>query len=315
MIVKAWLNTASITAKGVVDLPLTVITLKKTPASLRGDLTKWMQEIATGVYIGNFNTRVRAHLWQRVTENVGVGEATMSYSYRNEIGYRFETWQTDRHVIDYEGIPLVLIPSEEDERPALKKGFSRAAHHHQAKKHQSYRSNAHIEPTYVVIDLETDGLDAAQNAIIEIGAVKVGPEGTQTFSALLAYDGQLPKQIEQLTGIDQTLLDTQGQPLGQVLTAFKAFTGECLLVGYNINFDLRFLQQAFIKCQLTPLANKSIDLKALVKKEKPLLDNYQLQTALQAYGVSEQVQHRALSDAQQTHQLASKVNKFRDQLK
>lgn len=315
MIVKAWLNTASITAKGVVDLPLTVITLKKTPASLRGDLTKWMQEIATGVYVGNFNTRVRAHLWQRVTENVGVGEATMSYSYRNEIGYRFETWQTDRHVIDYEGIPLVLIPLAEDERPALKKGFSRAAHHHQAKKHQTSRSNAQIEPTYVVIDLETDGLDAAQNAIIEIGAVKVGPEGTQTFSALLAHDGQLPKQIEQLTGIDQTLLDTKGQPLGQVLTAFKAFIGECLLVGYNINFDLRFLQQACIKCQLTPLANKSIDLKTLVKKEKPLLDNYQLQTALQAYGVSEQVQHRALSDAQQTHQLASKVNKFRDQLK
>lgn len=264
---KAWLNTASITAKGVIDLPLTVITLKKTPASLRGDLTKWMQEIATGVYVGNFNTRVRAHLWQRVTENVGVGEATMSYSYRNEIGYRFETWQTDRHVIDYEGIPLVLIPSAEDERPALKKGFSRAAHHHQAKKHQTSRSNAPIEPTYVVVDLETDGLDAAQNAIIEIGAVKVGPEGTQTFSALLAYDGQLPKQIEQLTGIDQTLLDRKGQPLEQVLTAFKAFIGEHLLVGYNINFDLRFLQQAFIKCQLTPIANKSIDLKALVKKK------------------------------------------------
>ena len=315
MIVKAWLNTASITAKGVVDLPLTVITLKKTPASLRGDLTKWMQEIATGVYVGNFNTRVRAHLWQRVTENVGVGEATMSYSYRNEIGYRFETWQTDRHVIDYEGIPLVLIPSAEDERPALKKGFSRAAHHHQAKKHQTSRSSPQSEPTYVVVDLETDGLDAAQNAIIEIGAVKVGPEGTQTFSALLAHDGQLPKQIEQLTGIDQTLLDTQGQPLGQVLAAFKAFIGEHLLVGYNINFDLRFLQQAFIKCQLTPIANKSIDLKTLVKKEKPLLDNYQLQTALQAYGVSEQVQHRALSDAKQTHQLASKVNKFRDQFK
>lgn len=33
--------------------------LKKVPVSLRGDLTKWMQEIATGVYIGNFNSKVR----------------------------------------------------------------------------------------------------------------------------------------------------------------------------------------------------------------------------------------------------------------
>ena len=40
-------------------MPFTVITLKRSTPSLRGDLTKWMQEIATGVYIGNFNTRVR----------------------------------------------------------------------------------------------------------------------------------------------------------------------------------------------------------------------------------------------------------------
>ena len=45
-------------------MPFTVITLKKVPNSLRGDLTRWMQEIATGVYVGNFNSRVREALWQ-----------------------------------------------------------------------------------------------------------------------------------------------------------------------------------------------------------------------------------------------------------
>ena len=33
-------------------MPLTVITVKNAPQALRGDLTKWMQEIATGVYVG-----------------------------------------------------------------------------------------------------------------------------------------------------------------------------------------------------------------------------------------------------------------------
>ena len=47
-------------------MPFTVITLKKVPQALRGDLTKWMQEITTGVYIGNFNTKVREKLWKRV---------------------------------------------------------------------------------------------------------------------------------------------------------------------------------------------------------------------------------------------------------
>ncbi len=55
-------------------MPLTVITVKNAPPSLRGDLTKWMQEIATGVYVGNFNTKVREQLWSRVKDSVSNGE-------------------------------------------------------------------------------------------------------------------------------------------------------------------------------------------------------------------------------------------------
>lgn len=36
-----------------------VITLSKVPMSLRGDLTKWCQEVQTGVYVGNFSARIR----------------------------------------------------------------------------------------------------------------------------------------------------------------------------------------------------------------------------------------------------------------
>ena len=72
-------------------MPLTVITLKNVPPSLRGDLTKWMQEIATGVFIGNFNVRVREQLWSRVKDSVGNGEATLSFAHRNELGYHFDT--------------------------------------------------------------------------------------------------------------------------------------------------------------------------------------------------------------------------------
>ena len=62
-------------------MPFTVVTLKSVPPSLRGDLTKWMQEIAIGVYIGNFNSRIREKLWNRIQANVGEGEATISYYY------------------------------------------------------------------------------------------------------------------------------------------------------------------------------------------------------------------------------------------
>lgn len=52
-----------------------VITLSKTPMSLRGDLTKWCQEIQTGVYVGNVNAKIREQLWQRIEKNIGTGEA------------------------------------------------------------------------------------------------------------------------------------------------------------------------------------------------------------------------------------------------
>ena len=66
-------------------MPFTVITMKKVPNSLRGDLTRWMQELATGVYVGNFNSRVREYLWKRVSDAVGQGEASMCFASRNEI--------------------------------------------------------------------------------------------------------------------------------------------------------------------------------------------------------------------------------------
>lgn len=89
-------------------MPLTIITISKVKNSLRGDLTKWMQEIDAGVYVGNFNSRVRENLWQRIIDNIGDGSATITYAYRNEIGYTFKTHNTNRNLVDLDGIPLVL---------------------------------------------------------------------------------------------------------------------------------------------------------------------------------------------------------------
>lgn len=100
-------------------MPFTVITLKKVPNSLRGDLSRWMQEIATGVYIGNYNSKVREYLWKRIYDTVEEGEATISYSSRNEIGYSFSTCNTERQIIDFDGIPLVLFPWNTSEEAEL----------------------------------------------------------------------------------------------------------------------------------------------------------------------------------------------------
>lgn len=108
-----------------------VITLTKVPSSLRGDLTKWCQEIQTGVYVGNVNARVRERLWERINKNIGQGEATLVYNTNNELGYTFRTTRRDIEVVDAEGIPLVKSLVKVDN--CRRHGFSNAYKFHEAK--------------------------------------------------------------------------------------------------------------------------------------------------------------------------------------
>lgn len=293
-------------------MPFTVITLKKVPQALRGDLTKWMQEITTGVYIGNFNTKVREKLWKRVKENVKDGEATLSFSYRNELGYQFDTHNTSFSSIDMEGIPLVFIPNENiDEKREIKHGFSNAAKFRNAKRYMAHRTKLDSKD-FVIIDIETDGLDKEKDYIIEIGAVKSVGGRISEFQSLISYEGTLPKHIVAMTGITTNMLKTNGKSVEVVLKNFKEFIGDLDIIGYNVSFDIEFINIALSKFELEKLENKRYDLMKFVKNEKLFLANYKLQTVIKEYGVGNEVPHRALEDARLIYKLAVKVNKFRD---
>lgn len=297
-------------------MPLTVITMKKVPKSLRGDLTKWMQEIATGVYVGNFNSKVREELWKRVQENLEEGEATLSYHYRNEIGYKFQTINCQREPVDFDGIPLVLLKTEDIEKekgPDLKHGFSKAAKFRKAEKFSSVKTSN--KKNYVVIDIETDGLDENKNSIIEIGAIKEENSKTYEFSSLIKIEKKLPKTITDLTSIKDTDLEERGQPLKNALEDFKNFIKDLPLVGYNVNFDIRFINKALDSLEMDRINNKSYDLLRYVKKEKKYLADYSLETVIREYGINKKVPHRALEDSRLTYQLSKKVNKFQENLK
>ncbi|MVX59675.1 hypothetical protein E5983_08565 [Streptococcus danieliae] len=92
--------------------------------------------------------------------------------------------------------------------------------------------------------------------------------------------------------------------------SFLQFIGDSDLVGYGINFDIKFLNNALKVCDLLQLGNKTHDIMKFVKREKLYLENYQLQTVLNSYGIDAQVPHRALEDARLIYELSTKVNKF-----
>lgn len=288
-------------------MPLTVITLSKVKNSLKGDLTKWMQEIDTGVYVGNFNSKVRENLWQRVIENIDDGTATLTYAYRNEIGYEFKCINTNRNPVDFDGISLVLIESKKDDREKIKFGFSKQAKTRKAKKYASGKSTN----IYVVVDIETSGLDYKTDKIIEIGAVKTNSKGEilDEFSYIIKQDIKLNKEIVNLTGINEEDL-ADGKDEKEALEELIKFIDNYKLIGYNFSFDLKFLNNSLKQNGIQEIRNQFYDLMDYVKKENLFMKNYKLQTALNKYGIEHTQKHRALDDARITAMLSSKVNEF-----
>lgn len=291
-----------------------VITLTKVPHSLRGDLTKWYQEIQTGVYVGNVSAKIRDELWDRIMRDIGNGEATMAYNTNNELGYTFKTTRSDHEVVNYDGIPLMkhlvtpMVP--------IKHGFSDAAKFHKAKvmSHKSNKNNGSSKAldkpsdTFVSLDIETTGLDVSADQIIAIGAVKTG----QDLYCLINSDVDISKKISELTELTSKKLLDDGIELSVALGRLKEFIGDLPIVGYNVHFDESFLDKAFRDVGEAGLSSNVVDLMPIVKKTNVFLDNYRLTTVLKDYGILNESPHHADSDAKATYELATQLIKKRD---
>lgn len=289
-------------------MPLTVITLKNSPPSLRGDLTKWMQEISTGVYVGNFNTKIREKLRERIVESVGSGEATITYAARNEIGYKFETHNSNKISIDYDGIPLVFTPSNPKEsKKENKLGFSKAAKIRKAKKFSGLKTQENTK-AYVIIDLETTGLDPINDKIIEIGAIRIGKESKE-YSTFIRQEMNIPEKIRDLTGISDGDIKN-GKDEEIAINELLDFIGQDSLVGYNINFDIKFINEALKRQGKPKIKNMTYDVMKYVKNDKLFLKNYKLETVIKEYGIEEIVPHRAIGDTRITQKLILKLDKL-----
>ena len=237
-----------------------VITLTKVPKSLRGDLTKWCQEVQSGVYVGNFNARIRDLLWERILSNIGKGEATLIYSTNNELGYTFKTTRKDKEIIDFDGIPL--LKQLKMQPIAHEYGFSKVSQYHQARK---YRKNVRIDNIFssvVSIDIETTGLDFSKDAILSIGAVKYSQKNKdyKKFYRIIKSNCKIPNEISKLTGLTQALLVSEGVGIGDALTDLRKFIGDKLVIGYNLSFDYNFLVREYKKLHRKIFMNELKDL-------------------------------------------------------
>ena len=152
--------------------------------------------------------------------------------------------------------------------------------------------------TYVALDLETTGLDADRDAIIEVGAVKFhDDEVLDTFSTFVNPGRPIPLQITELTGIRDG--DVVGAPgLHDVLSRLARFVGQQPIVGHSVNFDLSFLRR-----HSQSFENELLDTFELASVLLPHAERYSLGALAKMLGIELEQAHRALDDAQATHRL------------
>lgn len=94
---------------------MVIIVMEKVTVSLRGEITRWMIELRSGVFVGHLSALVRDKLWEEICKKVKTGAVTLLQSASNEQGYLIRQFgETGRNVIDFEGLQLITIPEQNE---------------------------------------------------------------------------------------------------------------------------------------------------------------------------------------------------------
>jgi DNA polymerase-3 subunit epsilon len=148
----------------------------------------------------------------------------------------------------------------------------------------------------IAIDLETTGLSPLVDRIIEIGAYKITPHGSSTFSTLINPEIPIPAHTTAIHNITDEMV-TESPKLIEVLMKMKDFLGELPIVAHNAKFDLGFivmgLQREKIKLSAASIYC-SCKMARLTHKE---VINHKLGTLVKELGIPLVNHHRALDDA------------------
>lgn len=159
------------------------------------------------------------------------------------------------------------------------------------------------EATYVVFDVETTGLSAIYDKIIELAAVKmVDGQIIEEFQEFIDPGHALSETTINLTGITDDMVRGSKSEV-EVLEAFKAFTKDTILVAHNASFDMGFLNAAYNHHQLGESTLPVIDTLELSRTLHPNIKTHRLNTLAKRYDVALEQHHRAIYDSQTTARL------------
>ncbi|GAA3024091.1 PolC-type DNA polymerase III [Tetragenococcus solitarius] len=160
------------------------------------------------------------------------------------------------------------------------------------------------DATYVIFDVETTGLSAVYDSIIELAAVKMHKGNVEaSFEEFIDPGHPLSNTTVNLTGItDEMVKGSKSEE--EVLQAFQEFSEGCILVAHNASFDMGFLNMSYKRNNIAEATNPVIDTLELARFLYPEFKRFGLGVLTKKFGVSLEQHHRAVYDAEATGHLA-----------
>jgi DNA polymerase III epsilon subunit family exonuclease len=154
---------------------------------------------------------------------------------------------------------------------------------------------------YVAFDLETTGLMAETDRIVEIGAVRFDPSGRELdrFEMLVNPQRAMSPAAQRVHGIsDADLADAE--TARAVLPRFLEFLRDSRttrLLAHNAAFDAGFLGRELGRLGVAPPGHQVIDTLALARRVVPEARDHRLDTMALLFALDTDDRHRALADS------------------
>lgn len=164
---------------------------------------------------------------------------------------------------------------------------------------------------YTVIDLETTGRGINTCSIIEISAIRIrNNQIIDTFTTLVNPEEPIPKEVIDLTGITNEMVLNK-PTIKNCISDFIKFLGDDILVGHNIiTFDSNIIYDKALYFLDYKLKNNFLDTLYFAKHCNLDVPNYKLTTLQEYLNVTNDKQHRSLSDCIATHECYQKLKSF-----
>jgi DNA polymerase III epsilon subunit family exonuclease len=159
---------------------------------------------------------------------------------------------------------------------------------------------------FVVVDVETTGLEARLDRIVEIGAVKIlNGKIIQEWGTLVNPGVFIPDITTKITGITTEMVKDAPRFEDIAEDFLKMIDPGDVFVAHNVDFDRNFVNNHLKRHEHLEniVENPYLCTYKLAKRVHPNLNKYSLGFLAYAFDVSLENAHRALDDARATGKL------------